>query len=95
MDESTPFERIGRIIQESIRLVLKADGGASTLIGFSDGVVKIALEKTRIPVTFSNFLVTFKVRTSCSCGRCQVHIGGYTEWCFEAVEGRDTGYQER
>ena len=66
MDESTSFEMIDRIIQESIRPVLKADGGDIILIDFSDGVVKIALEKTRVPVTFSNFLVTFKVRTGCS-----------------------------
>ena len=72
MDESTSFDMIDRIIQESIRPVLKADGGDITLINFSDGVVKIALEKTRVPVTFSNFLVTFKVRTGCSCGRCPV-----------------------
>ena len=72
MDENTSFEMIDRIIQESIRPVIKADGGDITLMDFSDGVVKIALEKTRVPVTFSNFLVTFKVRTGCSCGRCQV-----------------------
>ncbi|MCK5109743.1 MAG: NifU family protein [Methanosarcinales archaeon] len=54
------------MIQESIRPVLKADGGDITLIDFSDGFVKIALEKTYVPVTFSNFLVTFKVRTGCS-----------------------------
>ena len=72
MDESTSFEMIDRIIQESIRPVLKADGGDITLVDFSDGVVKIALEKTRVPVTFSNFLVTFKVRTGCSCGRCPI-----------------------
>ena len=72
MDESASFEMIDRIIQESIRPVLKADGGDITLVDFSDGVVKIALEKTRVPVTFSNFLVTFKVRTGCSCGRCPI-----------------------
>lgn len=60
MDESTSFEMIDKIIQESICPVLKADGGDITLIGFSDRVVKIALEKTRVPVTFSNFLMTFK-----------------------------------
>lgn len=72
MDKSTSFEIIDRIIQESIRPVLKADGGDITLIDFSDGVVKIALEKTRVPVTFSNFLVTFKVSTGCSCGSCPI-----------------------
>jgi Fe-S cluster biogenesis protein NfuA len=35
-------------------------------------IVKIAFEKTRVPATFSNFLVTFKVMTGCSCGRCPV-----------------------
>ena len=59
-------------IPESIRPVPKADGGDITLIEFRDGIAKIALEKTRVPVTFSNFLVTFKVRTGCSCGRCRV-----------------------
>ena len=72
MDESTSFEMIDKIIQESIRPVLKADGGDITLVDFNDGIVKIALEKTRVPVTFSNFLVTFKVRTGCSCGRCPI-----------------------
>ena len=72
MDESTSFDMIDRIIQESIRPVLKADGGDITLVEFSDGVAKIDLEKTRVPVTFSNFLVTFKVRTGCSCGRCPI-----------------------
>ncbi|MBW2647870.1 MAG: NifU family protein [Deltaproteobacteria bacterium] len=72
MDESTSFEIIDKIIQESIRPVLKADGGDITLVDFNDGIVKIALEKTRVPVTFSNFLVTFQVRTGCSCGRCPI-----------------------
>ena len=72
MDESTSFEMIDKIIQESIRPVLKADGGDITLVDFSDGVVKIALEKTHVPVTFSNFLTTFKVRTDCSCGSCPI-----------------------
>ena len=72
MDESTSFEMIDRIIPERIRLVLKADGGDITLVDFSEGVVRIALEKTRVPVTFSKFRVTFKVTTGCSCGRCRV-----------------------
>ncbi len=72
MDESTLFGMIDRIIQESIRPVLKADGSDITLIDFNDEVVKIALEKIRVPITFSNLLVTFKVRTGYSCGRCQV-----------------------
>lgn len=66
------FEIIDRIIQQSIRPILKADGGDITLVDFSDGIVKITLEKTRVPVTFSNFLMTFKVRTGCSCGRCPI-----------------------
>jgi len=72
MDESASFEMIDKIIQQSIRPDLKADGSDITLVDFSDGVVKIALEKSRVLVTFSNFLVTFKVRTGCSCGRCKV-----------------------
>ena len=70
MDESASFEMIDKIIQQSIRPVLKADGGDITLVDFNDGVVKIALEKTRVPVTFSNFLMTFKVKTGCSLVTC-------------------------
>ena len=72
MDKFSSFEMIDKIIQESIRPVLKADGGDITLVDFSDGIVKVALEKTRVPVTFSNFLMTFKVRTGCSCGSCPI-----------------------
>ena len=71
---------IDRILQEGIRPVLKADGGDIALIDFSDGVVKIALEKTRVPVTFNNFLVTFEVRTGC-------HAAGvrYQQWLYGMV----------
>jgi len=85
MDESESFEMIDRIIQESIRPVLKADGGDITLVDFSDGVVKIALEKTRVPVTFSNFLVTFKVRTGCSCGRCPIPAVAVQDGVFKRL----------
>ena len=77
MDESTSFEMIDRIIPERIRPVLKADGGDITLVDFSEGVVEIVIEKTRVPVTFSKFLVPSKSRPV-------VHAAGagYHQWLY-------------
>ncbi len=72
MEDADTFKIIDRIIQESIRPVLKADGGDITLVDYSCGVATIALEKTSVPAAFSSFLMTFKVRKGCSCGRCKV-----------------------
>jgi Fe-S cluster biogenesis protein NfuA len=49
MEDDDMFERIDKIIQESIRPVLKADGGNIALVDVSDGVVTIALEKPSVP----------------------------------------------
>lgn len=72
MEDNDSLQKIEKIINESIRPVLRADGGDITLIDFRDGIVKIALKKTAVPVAFSNFLMTFRVRTGCSCGRCGI-----------------------
>ena len=74
MEDDDMFERIDMIIQESIRPVLKADSGDIALVDVSDGVVTITLEKPRVPTAFSSFLMTFKVRKGCSCGRCAVPV---------------------
>jgi len=67
MEVRDTFENIERIIQENIRPVLRADGGDITLVDVKDGVVTIALKKGTTPVAFSKFLMTFRVRTGCSC----------------------------
>jgi len=74
MEDDDMFERIDEIIQESIRPVLKADRGYITLVNVIGGVVTVALEKPRVPTAFSNFLMTFKVRKGCTCGRCAVPV---------------------
>ena len=74
MEVRDTFENIERIIQENIRPVLRADGGDITLVDVKDGVVTIALKKSTMPVAFSKFLMTFRVRTGCSCGRCKVPV---------------------
>lgn len=74
MEDDDMFERIDEIIQESIRPVLKADSGDIALVDVSDGVVTVALEKPKVPTAFSSFLMTFKVRKGCSCGRCAVPV---------------------
>ena len=74
MEDDAMFERIDEIIQETIRPVLQADRGDISLVCVSDGVVTVALEKPKVPTAFSSFLMTFKVRKGCSCGRCAVPV---------------------
>jgi Fe-S cluster biogenesis protein NfuA len=74
MEDDDMFERIDKIIQESIRPVLKSDNGDIALVDVRDGVVTVALEKPKVPTAFSSFLMTFKVRKGCSCGRCAVPV---------------------
>ena len=73
MEENERLTEVDRIIQESIRPVINADGGDITLVDVNDdGVVHITIEKTTVPITFSSFLMTFKVRKGCSCGMCKI-----------------------
>ena len=74
MDDDDMFERIDEIIQMTIRPVLKADRGDIALVDVKGGIVTISLEKPKVPTAFSNFLMTFKVRKGCSCGRCAVPV---------------------
>ena len=85
MENDDMFERIDEIIEESIRPVLRADGGDIALVDVRDGVVTVALEKPRVPTAFSSFLMTFKVRKGCSCGRCAVSVVAVKEGVLERL----------
>ena len=54
------------------RKSLQADGGNIKLVEVTDGVAKVRLTRTEVPVTFSTFLRTYKTREVISCGRCRV-----------------------
>ena len=54
------------------RTSLQADGGDIELVDFRDGIVKVRITRTSVPVTFSNFLRKYKTREGVSCGRCRI-----------------------
>ena len=59
-------------IMINFRRSLKQDGGDIELIGFNNGIVKVRITGTTVPVTFSKFLRDFKTREGISCGRCRI-----------------------
>ena len=56
----------------SFRSSLKEDGGDIELVAFENGIVKVRITRTTVPVTFSKFLRDYKTREGISCGRCQI-----------------------
>ena len=79
MEDNDMFKRIDEIIQESIRPVMRADGGDINLVDVSGGVVTITLKKTTVPTTFSKFIRTFKIPRECLCGRGAVRVASVRE----------------
>jgi len=59
-------------ILADFRKSLQADGGDIELLGVADGIVKVRISRTTVPVTFSSFLRKYKTREGVSCGRCQI-----------------------
>lgn len=58
----------------SFRRSLKEDGGDIELVGFNNGIIKVRITRTTVPVTFSKFLRDHKTREGISCGRCQIPV---------------------
>lgn len=54
------------------RKSIRADGGDIELVDVSDGIVKVRIIRTSVPVTFSTFLRKYRTREGISCGRCQI-----------------------
>lgn len=59
-------------IMTSFRSSLKEDGGNIELVDFKNGIIKVKITRTTVPVTFSKFLRDYKTRKGISCGRCQI-----------------------
>jgi len=59
-------------IMTRFRRSLKEDGGDIELVGFKNGIVKVRITRTTVPVTFSKFLREHKTREGISCGKCQI-----------------------
>jgi len=57
------------------RTSLQADGGDIELVYFRDGIVKVKITRTSVPVTFSTFIRKYKTREGVSCGRCRIPTG--------------------
>lgn len=64
-------ETIKEVLKE-FRKHLQKDGGDIELIGISDGIVKVKLKRTTVPVTFSTFLRDYKTREGITCGSCRI-----------------------
>ena len=64
-------ESINKIIP-SFRSSLKEDGGDIELVDFKNGIIKVRIKRTTVPVTFSKFLREYKTREGISCGRCRI-----------------------
>jgi Fe-S cluster biogenesis protein NfuA len=68
------MDLIGQVeeIIEDFKKSLQADGGDIELLGVTDGIVKVSISRTTVPVTFSSFLRKYRTREGVSCGRCQI-----------------------
>ncbi|MDF1558258.1 MAG: NifU family protein [ANME-2 cluster archaeon] len=54
---------------------LQADGGDIELVDTSNGIVKVRITRTSVPVTFSTFLRDYNTREGITCGSCRVPTG--------------------
>ena len=57
-------------IMSKFQKSLQADGGDIELVDISNGIVKIRITRTTVPVTFSTFLRDYKTREGITCGKC-------------------------
>ena len=66
-------ETLNEILSD-FRKSLQADGGDIELVNVANGIVKVRITRTSVPVTFSNFLRKYKTRKGVGCGRCQIPV---------------------
>jgi len=64
-------ESIENIVSE-FRKSLQEDGGDIEFVDEVNGVVKVKLTRTTVPVTFSKFLRDHKTREGIGCGKCRI-----------------------
>jgi Fe-S cluster biogenesis protein NfuA len=59
-------------ILSGFRTSLKEDGGDIALVEVVDGIVRVRITRTTVPVTFSKFLREHRTREGIGCGRCRI-----------------------
>jgi len=64
-------ESINEILA-GFRKSLQGDGGDIELADVKDGVVKVKITRTTVPVSFSQFLRDHKTRQGIGCGGCRI-----------------------
>jgi len=70
---------------------LQADGGDIELVDISNGIVKVRITRTTVPVTFSRFLRDYRTREGITCGKCRIPtstiVGALESALKEKVQG--------
>jgi len=59
-------------ILSDYRKSLQEDGGDIELVDAVNGIVRVKLTRTTVPVTFSKFLREHKTREGIGCGKCRI-----------------------
>lgn len=80
-------DKVSTII-DMIRPYIQADGGDVEFVEVKDDIVYVNIQQTTVPVTFSQFIISFKIRPDCSCGRCAI-LPKVLLGCIETVIKRD------
>ena len=66
------MEKAVEDVLAEIRKHLQQDGGDIELVEIVDGVVRVRITRTTVPVTFSTFLRDYKTRDGITCGSCRI-----------------------
>ena len=64
-------ESIENILSD-FRKSLQEDGGDIELVDAVNGIVRVKLTRTTVPVTFSKFLREHKTHEGIGCGKCRI-----------------------
>lgn len=72
----------------TIRPYIQADGGDVEFVEVKDHIVYVNIQQTTVPVTFSQFIISFQIRPDCSCGRCAI-LPKVLLGCIETVIKRE------
>lgn len=79
--------KVSNII-DTIRPYIQADGGDVEFVEIKDDIVYVNIQQTTVPVTFSQFIISFQIRPDCSCGRCAI-LPKVLLGCIETVIKRE------
>jgi len=86
----TADEPINEILT-GFRKSLQSDGGDIELVEVHDGIVKVRITRTTVPVTFSKFLRDYKTRKGIGCGRCSIPMSTIISVLEAELKGKVPG----